>query len=98
MEYLILWLVIATLCGYYAKQKGRSFVGWFILGFLLSLIALAILWFLPETGFDDAKSQDIARKFGVSSRYRKCPSCAELVQREALKCKHCQTDLPAITE
>lgn len=68
-----------------------------MIGFLLSFIALIILWVLPSVGFDDAKSQEIARKFGVSSLYRKCPECAELVQREAVKCKHCQAVLPAIS-
>lgn len=97
MEAVLVWIAIAALSGYYAKQKGRSVVGWFLLGFLLSVVALIILWFLPETGFDDEKSQAIARKFGVSSRYRKCPACAEIVQLEAVRCKHCQADLPALT-
>jgi hypothetical protein len=97
MEYLIIWLAIAGACAYFASQKGRSALGWFVIGFLLSFIALIILWVLPSVGFDDAKSQEIARKFGVSSLYRKCPECAELVQREAAKCKHCQAALPAIS-
>lgn len=98
MEYLVVWLIAAGVCAYFASKKGRSVAGWFVLGFLLPVVALVILWVLPSLGFDDDKSQEIARKFGVSSKYRKCPACAELVQREALKCKHCQTDLPAITE
>lgn len=97
MEYLIIWLAIAGVCAYLASQKGRSALGWFVIGFLLSFVALIILWVLPSVGFDDAKSQEIARKFGVSSLYRKCPECAELVQREAAKCKHCQAVLPAIS-
>ncbi|WP_070414677.1 zinc ribbon domain-containing protein [Pseudomonas lundensis] len=96
MEYLIVWLAAAGVCAYFAKQKGRSVGGWFVLGFLLPVVALVILWVLPSLGFDDAKSQEIARKYGVSSRYRKCPECAELVQREATKCKHCQAELSAI--
>lgn len=95
---LILWIAVAALSGYYANQKGRSVVSWVILGFLFSVIALIALWFLPPLGIDDAKSQEIAKKFGVSARYRKCPECAELVQKDAIKCKHCQAALPPITE
>ena len=98
MEYLIIWIAVAAFSGYYASQKGRDVVSWVVLGFFLSVFALIALWFLPPMGIDDKKSQDIARKFGVSARYRKCPSCAELVQKEAVKCKHCQADLPALTE
>jgi hypothetical protein len=98
MEYLIIWIAVAALSGYYANQKGRSAVSWAILGFFISALALLILWLLPPLGVDDEKSREIARKFGVSARYRKCPSCAELVQKEAIKCKHCHTDLPALAE
>lgn len=98
MEYLIIWIAVAAFSGYYASQKGRDVVSWVILGFFLSIFALIALWFLPPLGIDDKKSQDIARKFGVSARYRKCSSCAELVQKEAVKCKHCQAGLPALTE
>lgn len=98
MEYLILEIAIAGLCGYYASQKGRGVVAWVILGFFFSLLALFALWFLPPLGFDEEKSREIARKFGVSAKYRKCPICAELVQKEAIKCKHCHAELPALTE
>jgi hypothetical protein len=29
---------------------------------------------------------------------RKCPQCAEAVKREALKCKHCGAQLPALRQ
>lgn len=97
MEYLIVWLIAAVVCAYFAGRKGRSIFGWSMLGLLLPVVAMIILWALPPLGFNDAKSQEIARKYGVSSRYRKCPACAELVQLDAVKCKHCQEDLPAIS-
>ncbi|WP_409567677.1 DUF2628 domain-containing protein [Rugamonas sp. DEMB1] len=34
----------------------------------------------------------------ASSPYRKCPFCAEDVRREAVKCKHCHSDLPPIQQ
>lgn len=98
MEYLIIWIAIAAISGYFAKQKGRSVVSWVILGFFFSAFALIALWLLPSLGIDDEKSREIAKKFGVSARYRKCPECAELIQKEAVKCKHCHTSLPALAE
>ncbi|SEM49296.1 hypothetical protein SAMN04487857_102271 [Pseudomonas sp. ok272] len=97
MEYLIIWIAVAVLSGYYANQKGRNVVSWVVLGFFLSVFALIALWFLPPLGIADKRS-DIARKLDMSGRYRKCPSCAELVENEAIKCKHCHVDLPALAE
>lgn len=30
--------------------------------------------------------------------FRRCPSCAEMVKNEAKVCRHCQRDLPSLTE
>lgn len=32
---------------------------------------------------------------GENGEYRKCPFCAEAVRREAVKCKHCSSELEA---
>jgi hypothetical protein len=98
MELLFLWIAVAAITAYLAHKKGRSAGAWFALGFLFSFFALIAVWMVAPLGFDDAKSQEIARKFGVSSRYRKCPSCAEIVRREAVKCKHCTSDLEPVPD
>lgn len=33
---------------------------------------------------------------GVSSEHRKCPYCAEAVRKEAIKCKHCGSELSSL--
>jgi hypothetical protein len=70
-------------------------LGWTLLGWVGALV-----WSLlsrPQQA-TDAQSQAIAEKYGVSAKYRKCPECAEVVLKEARKCKHCQSELEPVTE
>ena len=48
MGSVIIWIVVACICAMIAGQKNRSQFGWFLLGFLFSLIALIILIILPR--------------------------------------------------
>lgn len=83
----IVWLVFAILVGAFASSKGRSGIGFFFIAVLLS----------PLLGFIIAlcvKSRDqlIASGDHVAG-YTKCPFCAEAVRAEAIKCRHCGSDL-----
>lgn len=42
--------------------------------------------------------QQAAVSKGEYGDYKKCPHCAEPVRKEAVKCKHCHSDLSAISE
>ena len=59
--------------------------------FLIPLVALYI-------AFQMDSDEEIRRKNGSYRGMRKCPSCAELVMAEAMKCKHCGSDLPALSK
>jgi len=63
MGLLILWFLIwAGVCGIVASNRGRSPLGWAVLGFLLSFIALIILLCLPNPIEEQAKLSRLQRE------------------------------------
>jgi hypothetical protein len=46
--YFVVALVLGLVTSYFAVRKGRSQLGWFILGFLFGIIPLIVLYFLPD--------------------------------------------------
>lgn len=88
MELLFLWLMLGIVVGIIAGSKGRSFLGWFVYGFLLFPVALVHVLVTPRNQAHDD------RRALLSGEVVKCPACAELVRREAVVCKHCGRDLP----
>ena len=79
------WLILSLIVAVIASGKGRSGIGFFILSLLATpIITLVILIVVGEgPGPESARSS-----------VRKCPFCAELVNKEAKDCKHCKRDLP----
>lgn len=92
MELLIPWLILAILVGVFAERRGRFGFGYFMLAMVLSpLIGFLIVVLLGE---DRA---EVEYRQLASGAMRRCPDCAELVRKEARKCRHCGADLPAAT-
>lgn len=50
--------------------------------------AAGLFWALAVQG-----SEQIATETGQHGSYRKCPFCAESVRKEAIKCKHCGSEI-----
>jgi len=75
--WLILWIGLAVLIGYYYKQKGLNSV----LGFLLSLFASPLIAFIVGAL--------ISPQGKVFQESKKCPRCAEFVKVEAKICRFC---------
>lgn len=91
MTFIVIWIASSILGVMIGSSKGRSGAG-FALGFLLGPLGVIITLFLKP---DTAKVEEEALGSGGM---RKCPFCAELVKTEALVCKHCQRNLPALEE
>lgn len=84
---IIFWIALCILIGWWAKQWGRDPAIWGIISFFLSPIIAGIALAVLGEDFDadvDAGS------------LKKCPFCAELIKPEAIKCKHCGSDIAAI--
>ena len=80
--FLAFWVIISGLVGkLIGDRKGRGGAG-LLFGALLGPIG----WLIILVGPDLKAEQEAAR-------LRKCPFCAELVQREAKVCKHCGRDI-----
>lgn len=57
-----------------------------LLAFALPIVGIFLAVF-GESG------QQVAVSKGEYGNYKKCPFCAESVRKEAVKCRHCQSDL-----
>lgn len=73
-----------------AADKGRSFLGWWLFGWALFIVALpCALMAKPSAAIQE-------RRALASGTTRKCPSCAEIVRAEAKVCRFCGRNLPPV--
>lgn len=86
--YLVGWLLLAVVAGMIAHRKGRSPVFYFLLSVLLSPLIGLICVAITSTNRKQIEEREIR-----SGAKRRCPRCAEVIQRAAKLCPHCRSDL-----
>lgn len=83
--YLCWPLILSGLiAGVIAKAKNKSFLGWFVYGFFVPLISqIHVIFSKRNINMHNTK---------------KCPYCSEIINEDAIICKHCGSKLDSIIE
>lgn len=91
MEIIIICAILGCIPGAIASSKGRSFGLWWLYGALLFIVALIHSLCIGK----DLKALENEQ---ITEGLVKCPYCAEMIKPEAIKCKHCGSDIQSRKE
>lgn len=82
------WPACALLAAFVGMQKGRSGLGWFLMGLMAGPVALLVAMAMGENWrqLDLDALEDGKRK--------RCPYCDEIIRKKAAVCRYCARDVP----
>lgn len=83
INFVLSWIVANV-----AKQKGRSWIAFF----LLSIVVSAILMSIVVASIRPSRTSPSDSLVEVES-FQTCKFCAEKIKVEAIKCRYCGSDL-----
>jgi hypothetical protein len=90
VDLIVLYLALGLIPAVIASKKGNSGANAFALAMLISP-ALAIIFVIAARPNTKKIDQDKV----AGGHYKQCPSCAEIVKRDAVVCPFCQREIRA---
>ena len=90
---LFYWIVFSFIVALLADKWHHSGFKYFFISLLLSPL-VGIIFLL----FSGKKSDALEKEQIINNKLTKCPFCKELVKPDAIKCKHCGSDIASHTQ
>ncbi len=87
--WILIWIALASAVAVYAKERGRSAIGWLFFSIFFSpILGFVIVAATPNL---KAEAEDKAHALADS---KTCPQCAETVKKAAEVCRYCGYEFP----